>query len=57
MEYAFRVLGASIVIADIRPENLSSRAVAERVGMKMVGEYDKIVNGRIMTHFIYHATN
>lgn len=57
MEYAFRVLGASIVIADIRPENLSSRAVAERVGMKMVGEYDKIVNGREMTHLIYRATN
>ena len=57
MEYAFRVLGASIVIADIRPENLSSRAVAERIGMKMVGKYDKIVNGREMTHLIYRATN
>lgn len=57
MEYAFRVLGASSVIADIRPENLSSRTVAERIGMKMAGEYNKMVNGKAMPHLIYRATN
>ncbi len=55
LDYAFRVLGALRVVADIRPENVSSLRVAERLGMMPCGEYDKIVGDKIMRHNIYYA--
>lgn len=53
MDYAFGVLGARQVIADIRPQNSASRKVAERLGMQMVGEHVKHHNGQAMPHNIY----
>lgn len=53
MEYAFDELGAPRVIADIRPANHSSIRVAERIGMRVQGSYDKIYNHRTMRHLLY----
>lgn len=55
LDYAFRHLHAPRVIADIRPSNLPSIRVAERLGMIPVGAYEKQVGGKHMTHRIYCA--
>lgn len=53
MEFAFSHLHAENVIAEIRPENLPSRKVAERLGMRIIGAFMKEYNGRQMKHLIY----
>lgn len=53
MAYAFEVLRAERVIAEIRPENLASRKVAERLGMRVEGEFVKYYKGEAMVHLIY----
>ena len=53
MAYAFEALGAERVIAEIRPGNQASRRVAERLGMKVTGQFTKTVYGREMPHLIY----
>lgn len=53
LAYAFDTLNAGEVIADIRPENTASRKVVEKLGMKIVGEITKNVNGKDMVHLIY----
>ena len=52
-DYAFNILGLNEVIFEIRPENLSSRRVAERLGAKISGEFIKNVRGKSMVHLIY----
>lgn len=55
--YAFRELGVPDLWADIRPENVSSAAVARRIGMRATGEsFVKLVNGKEMTHDVYRLT-
>jgi RimJ/RimL family protein N-acetyltransferase/ribosomal protein S18 acetylase RimI-like enzyme len=53
IDYAFNTLGVARVVADIRPENIASRRVAERLGMHIVGKHVKIVNGKEMLHLVY----
>lgn len=53
VEYAFNALNIDKVIAQIRPENTSSRKVAEKIGMKIEGEFIKTYNGKDMLHLIY----
>lgn len=53
MQYAFQKLNAEQVIAEIRPENKASRKVAERLGMKIIGEFIKHHHGKEMPHLIY----
>lgn len=55
LNYAFNTLNAPRVIADIRPSNLASRRVAERIGMLEQGSYNKFYNGVIMPHLLYVA--
>lgn len=50
-EYAFTSLGADAVISMIRPENMPSRRVAEKNGLKL----DRIVFWRGFDHCIYRA--
>lgn len=49
MEYAFRVLDAQRVIALVRPENLSSCRVAEKIGMSR----EQVLLWRGYDHCIY----
>ena len=56
VDYAFGQLGCKQVVADIRPQNMASRKVAERLGMHVVGEYIKVYNNKQMPHLIYSIT-
>lgn len=56
LEYGFDVLGADKVIAQIRPNNLPSRKVAENLGMKIEGEFVKRYKNTDMPHLIYSIT-
>lgn len=56
IEYAFNNLKTDKVIAQIRPENTSSIKVAERLNMKLVGQFVKIYEGKEMPHLIYEIT-
>jgi len=53
LDYAFGKMGVDKVYAPIRPENLSSRKVAENLGFEVTGEYIKHYNGKEMPHLIY----
>lgn len=52
---AFERLGAAEVIADIRPENVASIRVAERLGMRAEYEVVKRYRGKDMPHIVYVA--
>ena len=56
IEYGLSLFGIDAVYATIRPENAPSIAVAERIGMTPVGEYNKKYNGKSMNHQIYRTT-
>lgn len=56
VNYAFNVLGAKEVIAEIRPENKKSCRVAERLGMQIKSSFVKIYKGKEMPHLIYALT-
>jgi len=53
IDYAFNHINTDKIIAQIRPENISSRKVAEKLGMKIEGEYIKHYLGKDMPHLIY----
>lgn len=53
VEYCFSVLNAPEIVCDIRPQNTASVAVAERIGMKKVGQFVKIYQGKEMPHLIF----
>ena len=53
VNYAFDNLSADEVIAEIRPENIKSRRVAERLGMTVRGSFVKTYKGKAMPHLIY----
>lgn len=53
LDYCFDTLGAEQVIADIRPENTASCKVAQRLGMSVIGQHVKYVEGKEMPHLIY----
>lgn len=57
MQYAFDVLGAEKVIAEIRPENLPSQKVAQTLGMTVEREFVKHYRGTDMPHLIYSKTS
>lgn len=53
LDHAFNRWKVDSVIADIRPTNLRSIRVALRLGMSAAGQYDKIVDGKVMPHLLY----
>lgn len=57
MDYAFSMLGADQVIAQIRPTNLPSRKVAEKLGMQVEGEQVRRFFGVDRLHLIYSRKN
>lgn len=56
-EYAFKILKKSHIIFEIRPENISSRKIAEKMGAKINGSFIKRVRGKDMEHLIYNLPN
>ena len=57
MQYAFDVLGAQKVIAEIRPENTASQKVAQRLGMTVERMLIKRYREKDMPHLIYSKTS
>ena len=53
MEYGFELFGVDKIYAAIRPENMRSRAVAERIGMASEGEFTKTHDGKKIKHLVY----
>ncbi len=53
VQYLFDVFKALYVVATIRPENVSSRSVAHRLGMYKQSEYTKMYKGKPMRHLVY----
>lgn len=53
IDYAAEVLNASEITAQIRPENTSSRKVAERLGMSVKKQFVKHYKGKDMPHLLY----
>ena len=51
--YAFRTLKISELTAQIRPENLSSRKVAEKLGMTVIKQFNRLYRGKQMPHLLY----
>lgn len=52
---AFETMGAENVIAAIRPENQSSRRLAERLGMTPKGSFLRPYRGKLLEHLIYET--
>jgi len=52
-DYIFNILKMNEITITIRPENISSCKVAEKIGAKVVGEYIKKYNNMDMLHLIY----
>ena len=52
-DYAFNVLNLKEVIFVIRPENLNSIKIAEKLGAFKSGSFIKRVNGKQMKHLIF----
>lgn len=53
VQVAFDTLGVDKLYCTMRPENLPSVKVAERLGFRRIGEYVKVYNGIEMPHLIY----
>jgi len=51
--YAFRTLKISELTAQIRPENFRSRNVAEKLGMSVIKQFDRLYRGKQMPHLLY----
>lgn len=52
-DYAFKTLGCNEVIFEIKPDNILSIHVAERLGAKISGSFYKNVRGKEMKHLIF----
>ncbi|MDL2232166.1 GNAT family N-acetyltransferase [Ruminococcaceae bacterium OttesenSCG-928-L11] len=53
VDLAFNRFGLDKLYATIRPENTTSVRLAEKLGMRKVGRYTKIYEGKEMSHDIY----
>lgn len=53
VDYAFEVLGAEEITAQIRPNNSASRRIAERLGMEVEREFIRQYRGKDMPHLLY----
>lgn len=57
IRYAFIQLGLDEMYCTIRPENVASVRLAERLGMTPYGSYTKIYKNKPMPHTIYRLEN
>lgn len=52
-QYAFHVLQIPLLTAQIRPDNMSSRKTAERLGMSALQEFERVYRGKRIPHILY----
>lgn len=53
IDYALSEWNADAVYCEMRTNNESSRCVAEALGMKSLGAYDREYCGQVMPHYLY----
>lgn len=53
VDYAFHILHLNEITAQIRPENMASRKVAERLGMSIKKQFMKRYKNKDMPHLLY----
>lgn len=51
--YAFDILHVPLLTAQIRPDNTSSRKVAEKLGMSVIKHFERIYRGKRIPHILY----
>lgn len=56
INYAFNVLHLDEITAQIRPENVPSRKLAERLGMSVKKQFVRNYQNKDMPHLLYHRT-
>lgn len=52
-DYAFNTLKMPLLTAQIRPNNISSKKVAEKLGMAVIKKFKRIYRGKMMPHLLY----
>lgn len=57
VKYAFEELTLNEITAQIRPNNLTSIKLAEKLGMKPIKEFNKLYKGKQMKHILYIYKN
>jgi len=57
LDYGFNLFKLNKIYATMRPENLRSITVAERIGMALESEFIKKCNGKRVKHLIYSISN
>jgi RimJ/RimL family protein N-acetyltransferase len=53
MDFAFERLGLESVVSYMKNDNLPSRGVAEKIGMKFVKNFEKHIRGETVTEALY----
>ena len=56
VRYAFDILHVKEITAQIRPENITSRKIAEKLGMSIKKQFVRRDNGKDMPHLLYSRT-
>ena len=56
VDYAFNTLNLAEITAQVRPENRSSRNVAEKLGMSIKTQFIKHYKNKDMLHLLYSRT-
>lgn len=54
--YAFDNLNISKLTAQIRPENFSSRDVAEKLGMSVIKQFNRLYRDKEVPHLLYECS-
>jgi RimJ/RimL family protein N-acetyltransferase len=57
IKYAFETLKIKELYGTIRPENISSIKIIEKLGMKKIGTFIKTYENKEMEHYIYKLEN
>lgn len=52
-DFAFNKLHVQLLTAQIRPNNSASRKVAEKLGMTIIKQFNRLYRGELMPHFLY----
>ena len=56
VDYAFHILNLNEITAQIRPDNTSSRKVAEKLGMSIKKQFTRNYRGKDIPHLLYYRT-
>ena len=56
VDYAFHILKLNEITAQIRPDNTSSRKVAEKLGMSIKKQFTRNYRGKNIPHLLYYRT-